>query len=56
MRDAGAVSGFALDAMEWAVGSGIISGKYEQTQLDPLGSTSRAECAIMISRFFEIYE
>lgn len=55
-EDAGAVSGFALDAMEWAVGSGIISGKYEQTQLDPLGSTSRAECAIMISRFFEIYE
>ena len=55
-EDAGAVSGFALDAMEWAVGSGIISGKYEQTQLDPLGSMSRAECAIMISRFFEIYE
>ena len=56
--DAGQVSGFAETAMKWAVENGIIEGK-ENTdgsyRLDPQGSTSRAECAIIIQRFMEKY-
>ena len=57
--DAGQVSGFAETAMKWAVENGIIEGK-ENTdnsyRLDPQGSTSRAECAIIIQRFMEIFD
>lgn len=49
--DASSVNGFAKDAMAWAVGKGIVKGKYEGTQLDPQGTASRAECAIMMTRF-----
>ena len=46
-------------AMKWAVENGIIEGK-ENTdnsyRLDPQGSTSRAECAIIIQRFMEIFD
>ncbi|HIZ43234.1 MAG TPA: glycoside hydrolase family 92 protein [Firmicutes bacterium] len=49
------VDEFAEEAMAWAVGSGMISGKYEQTVLDPQGSASRAECATMLQRFIEKY-
>lgn len=49
--DATAVSDFAKTAMEWAVGAGIISG--DQGKLNPQGTTSRAVCATMISRFAE---
>ena len=56
--DAGQVSEFAETAMKWAVENGIIEGK-ENTdgsyRLDPQGSTSRAECAIIIQRFMEKY-
>ena len=54
-QDASHVSDFAVDAMEWAVGSGIISGKYNQTQLDPQGSATRAECATIMMRFIETF-
>lgn len=54
-QDASYVSDFAVDAMEWAVGSGIISGKYNQTQLDPQGSATRAECATIMMRFIETF-
>lgn len=54
--DAGQVSGFAEEAMEWAVARGIISGKYDQTVLDPQGYASRAEYAAMIMRFMESYQ
>ena len=56
--DAEQVSGFAETAMKWAVENGIIEGK-ENTdgtyRLDPQGSTSRAECAIIIQRFMETF-
>lgn len=45
------VSGFAKEAMEWAVGAGIITG--DGGNLNPLGNTSRAVCATMIQRFCE---
>lgn len=50
-QDAANVSDFAQEAMEWAVGNEIITGKYNETQLDPQGEASRAECATIIMRF-----
>lgn len=55
-RDASSVSAYAKEAMQWAVGSGIISGKNNGTQLDPQGNATRAECATIIQRFLEKYE
>ena len=55
-EDADQVSAFARTAMEWAVAEGIISGKYDQTQLDPQGSATRAECAAVIMRYMEKLE
>ncbi|MCU6686424.1 CotH kinase family protein [Dorea acetigenes] len=57
--DAGTVSEFAEEAMKWAVENEIISGKKNDNgsyRLDPQGSTSRAECAIIIQRFMEKFE
>lgn len=45
--DATQVSAYALDAMRWAVGAGIINGK-SAVQLDPLGITTRAEIAKLL--------
>lgn len=53
--DAETVSEFAKDAMQWAVGSGIITGKDNETRLDPQGNANRAECATIIMRFVEKY-
>ena len=41
--------------MRWAVGNGIITGKYNETVLDPQGNASRAECATIITRFMNMY-
>ena len=54
-QDAGRVSDFAREAMQWAVGEQIITGKYDETQLDPQGEASRAECATIMMRFMERY-
>lgn len=54
--DASGVSSFAEDAMQWAVGMKIITGKDNGTRLDPQGNASRAECATIIMRFNEAYE
>ena len=55
-NDAGKVSAFAKEAMEWAYGNGIITGKYNGTIIDPQGNATRAECATIIMRFMEKYE
>lgn len=49
--DADTVSPFAQEAMEWAVGVGIITG--DQGLLNPEGISCRAVCAAMIQRFCE---
>ena len=49
-QDAGKVSSWAKDAMAWANGSGLITGKSETT-LDPKGSATRAEAATVLMRF-----
>lgn len=53
--DGESVSSFAQDAMSWAVARGIITGKDSGTRLDPQGSTSRAETAVILTRFFLSY-
>ena len=55
-NDAVYVNDFAKDAMSWAVGTGIITGKDNETRLDPQGSATRAECATIIMRFMEYYK
>lgn len=54
-QDASSVDEFAVEAMQWAVGCGIITGKYDNTILDPHGNASRAECAIILTRFMNYY-
>ena len=44
------VSDWALDAMNWAVSSGIINGT-DGNRLDPQGTTTRAQAAAMLCRF-----
>lgn len=46
------ISPYALDAVTWAVGSGLINGT-EPTLLEPLGSTTRAQIAAIIVRFWD---
>ena len=48
--DQDAVSPYAADAMAWAVGQGLISGK-TGNRLDPAGTASRAETAMILLRF-----
>ena len=51
--DAANISSCALDAMDWANANGIITGKDNGTKLDPQGSTTRSEAAIIIQRFMK---
>lgn len=50
--DSAAVSVWAKDAMSWAVGSGLISGRSAST-LAPAGSATRAECAVIFTQMFQ---
>lgn len=54
--DAVSVNDFAKEAMRWAVGNEIITGKNNGTVLDPQGNATRAECATIIMRFMEKFE
>lgn len=53
--DAQNISSYAKEAMQWAVGCGVITGKQDGKILDPVGSASRAECATIIMRFTQLY-
>ena len=48
--DAASVSGFAADAMCWAVENGILSGTAQGT-LNPQGTATRAQVATFLTRF-----
>ena len=48
--DASQISSWASAAMEWAVGSGYLSG-VSQTELQPYGATTRAQMAMVLMRF-----
>lgn len=54
-QDASYVSDYAREAMQWAVGNGIITGTDNGTRLNPQGNANRAECATIIMRFVEKY-
>lgn len=45
------VQDFAVDALEWCTALEIITGKGTEKALDPQGSTNRAACATIISRY-----
>lgn len=53
-EDADKISVWARDAMQWAVGSGIISGR-TATSLAPKGAVTRAEIAQILARQYEIF-
>ena len=48
--DADSISPFAIQAMNWAVGAGIIGGT-SPTTLAPQGTATRAQAAVMLMRF-----
>lgn len=50
--DAGKISAYALEAMQWAVAEELITGKTETT-LVPGGEATRAEAAMILMRFCE---
>lgn len=51
--DADSVSGYAVQAMNWAVGQGIIGGT-SPAALAPQGTATRAQAAAMLTRFCEL--
>ncbi|MCL2842951.1 MAG: polysaccharide deacetylase family protein [Oscillospiraceae bacterium] len=52
--DAAQVSGWALDAMAWAVSGELIRGANDRIR--PQGTATRAECAVMLMRLIELFE
>ncbi len=53
-KDANSVSAWAKEAVEWAVGAGLLSGKGDGI-LDPKGNATRAEIATILMRYVEKY-
>ena len=51
--DADQVSGWADDAMSWAVANGILTGN-GRGELNPGGTASRAEVAVILQRFLSL--
>ena len=53
--DANKVSGYAVDALQWAVAEGIVGGSSEggKLLLNPQGNATRAEVATILMRFLE---
>jgi hypothetical protein len=49
--DAGSMSGWAEDALQWAVAAGLIQGR--DSGLAPQGTATRAEVATILERFIE---
>ena len=53
--DAFTVSEYAVSALQWACGAGIISGTGDGSTLSPHGQATRAQAAVMLMRFCEEY-
>lgn len=49
-NDSSSISEYAIPALQWACGAGIITGK-DGNILDPKGNTTRAQVATMLQRF-----
>ena len=56
--DTDQVSGWAAENMKWAVASGIISGSVKDGKyyMNPKGQATRAECAVMLTKFIKEHE
>ena len=52
--DAADVAGYAVSAMQWACGAGVITG-ISESALAPRGEATRAQTAAMLMRFCEQY-
>ena len=50
--DFASISEYTIPAMQWACGSGIVTGVTDST-LVPQGTATRAQCAAMLMRFIE---
>ena len=53
--DVADVAEYAIPAMQWACGAGIISGTGDGSTLTPQGQATRAQAAVMLTRFCEEY-
>ena len=53
--DVSDVDEYAIPAMQWACGAGIISGTGDGSTLTPQGQATRAQAAVMLTRFCEEY-
>ena len=51
-KDAKGISDYAVDAVKWAIGNKIISGKEQGTRIDPRENASRAEVSAMIQNYY----
>ena len=51
-EDSNEISEYAVSAMNWAVGTGLMKGKSDTT-LNPLDNATRAEIAAILQRFIE---
>lgn len=49
------LSEWAVPAMQWACGAGIVNGTGDGSALSPLGQAARAQAAVMLQRFCEEY-
>ena len=54
-NDSDAVSDWAMEAMMWAVENGLINGK-DGGRLDPQGTATRAEAAVLFTRFMQLFQ
>ena len=53
--DADEISEYAISAMNWAVGTGLMKGK-SATTINPKDNATRAEIAAILQRFIEANE
>ena len=53
--DVADLSEYAISAMQWACGAGIITGTGDGSALSPQGQATRAQAAVMLTRFCEEY-
>ena len=53
--DAFDVAEYAIPAMQWACGAGVINGTGDGSTLSPQGQATRAQAAVMLQRFCEEY-
>ena len=53
--DVADLSEYAIPAMQWACGAGVINGTGDGSTLTPQGQATRAQAAVMLMRFCENY-